>query len=135
MTDPAKPENAASARTNSDSRRTFLKRSGLTVAGAASITSLARPVHAQGSASLKLGLVGCGGRGSGAALQALRADPNTELVAVADAFGDKAERSLKNLKADEKVGDRVNTTPDTTFVGLDAYKKVCLLYTSDAADE
>ena len=127
MTDPAKPDNATPTEANTDSRRTFLKRSGLSVAGtglAASITTLAQLVHAQGSASLKLGLVGCGGRGSGAALQALRADPNTELVAVADAFGDKAERSLKNLKADEKVGERVNTTPDTTFIGLDAYKKV-----------
>jgi len=125
MTDPAKSSTSAEAK--SDSRRTFLKQTGLTVAStglATSLTTVVQPVHAQGSASLKLGLVGCGGRGSGAALQALRADPNTELVAVADAFGDKAEKSLKNLKADEKVGERVNVTPDATFIGLDAYKQV-----------
>ena len=110
-----------------DSRRDFLKQSGLTVAGtgvAASVTSLVQPVHAQGSASLKLGLVGCGGRGSGAALQALKADPNSEIVAVADAFEDKATQGVARLKRDESVGNRVTATPDSTFVGLDAYKHV-----------
>lgn len=115
-------------KTHSDQRRTFLKQTGLTVAGtglATSITALAKPVHAQsGSASLKLGLVGCGGRGSGAAMQALRADPNTEIVAMADVFASQIARSLTNLKKDEKVGNRVNVTPDATFVGLDGYKNV-----------
>lgn len=127
MTDPAKPTSNTSETLRQDSRRSFLKQTGLTVAGtglAASITSLAQSVHAQGSASLKIGLVGCGGRGSGAALQALRADPNSELVAVADVFEGKAESSLKNLRADEKVGERVSVTPEGTFTGLDAYKSV-----------
>ena len=110
-----------------DSRRGFLKQSGLSVAGAGlatSMTSLIAPVHAQGSASLKIGLVGCGGRGSGAAAQALRADPNSELVAVADVFDTQAERSLRNLKADDDIGKRITVTPDATFVGLDAYQHV-----------
>ena len=110
-----------------DSRREFLKHTGMSVATtglAASVTSLAKPVHAQGSASLKIGLVGCGGRGSGAAAQALRADPNTELVAVADVFESQATRSLKNLKAADDIGKRISVTPENIFVGLDAYKSV-----------
>lgn len=112
---------------NSDSRRNFLKTGSAAVAGsavAANLTSLVKPVHAQGSGSLKIGIVGAGGRGSGAAVQALKADPNTELVALAEAFEDRAERSLKNLKNNEEIKDRVTVTADHTFIGLDAYKKV-----------
>ena len=108
-------------------RRDFLRTGSAAVASsavAASLTTLVRPVHAQGSASLKLGIVGAGGRGSGATTQALRADPNTELVAIGEAFEDRAERCLTNLRNDEKIADRVKVTPEHTFIGLDAYKKV-----------
>lgn len=113
--------------TEQKSRRGFLKQSGMTVAGtgiAASITTFAKPVHAQGSASLKLGLVGCGGRGTGAAAQALRADPNSEIVAVADVFEKQATNSLRNLRNQDDVGKRVSVSPDAMFIGLDAYKQV-----------
>ena len=114
-------------------RRGFLKStSTAAIAGSAlttSLTSMVSPVHAQGSASLKIGLVGCGGRGSGAATQALKADPNTELVAVADAFEDRAKRGLDGIKnslmqEDEKAAARVNVSEDHIFLGLDAYKEV-----------
>lgn len=108
-------------------RREFLKRGGAVVAGGAvatHLTQLVAPVHAAGSDSLKLGLVGCGGRGTGAASQALRADPNTELVAVADVFRSKAERSLDNLKKGDEIKDRVKVEPDSIYLGLEAYQNV-----------
>jgi predicted dehydrogenase len=94
--------------------------------GAAAATALnfgfPSGVYAAGDGTLKVGLVGCGGRGSGAALNALQGDPNAKIVALGDAFKDKAEQSLKNLKV--TGGARVDVTPDRIFDGLDAYKKV-----------
>ena len=59
---------------------------------------VAQRAYAAENNTLKVGLVGCGGRGTGAAAQALTADPNTELVAMGDAFADRLESSLNNLK-------------------------------------
>ncbi|RYG40564.1 MAG: gfo/Idh/MocA family oxidoreductase, partial [Chitinophagaceae bacterium] len=74
------------------------------------------------SDTLKVGLVGCGGRGSGAAAQALKADPNVVLHAVGDIFKDKLDDSLNNLR---KIhGDKVKVDEEHKFVGFDAYKKV-----------
>ncbi len=129
MSDNIKKQDTASHK----SRRDFLRSGGAAVAGsavAANLTSLVRPVHAQGSASLKIGLVGCGGRGSGAATQAIKADPNTELVAVAEAFEERAKRGLDGIKnqlnneGDEKAVARVNVADENIFIGLDAYKNV-----------
>ncbi|MBI5774690.1 MAG: Gfo/Idh/MocA family oxidoreductase [Verrucomicrobia bacterium] len=80
-----------------------------------------RFAHAAGSDELKLALVGCGGRGAGAANQALNADSNTRLVAVADLFRDKLEVGLKSLKAQHK--ERADVPPEFQFTGLDAYQK------------
>ena len=103
----------------SSSRREFLK----TTAAVAAASSVAAPaVHAAGSDVIKIGLVGCGGRGSGAAAQALTADSNTVLTAMGDAFADRAETSLAGLK--KRFADRVKVTPETVFSGLDAYKQV-----------
>ena len=68
----------------STSRRDFIKTSAAAVAGSA--FSLSQAVHAAGSDVLRVGLIGCGGRGTGAAVQALQADANVKLVALADAF-------------------------------------------------
>ncbi|MCA9109949.1 MAG: Gfo/Idh/MocA family oxidoreductase, partial [Planctomycetaceae bacterium] len=108
------------------SRRDFLKTSTVistTSALAASFGGNAR-AFAAGDDVLKVGLVGCGGRGSGAALQALRADSQTKLVAMGDAFEDNLERSLKNLKATEDIAPQVEVDEAHQFVGLDAYQKV-----------
>src|SRR5690606_6505326 len=75
------------------SRRLFLSASTATLGTLA----LARSAHAGGDDVLKVGLIGCGGRGSGAASQALRADPNVKLVAMGDAFEDRLQNSLKSL--------------------------------------
>jgi len=101
------------------SRRVFLK-SAAEAAGGAVITgaALGRYVHAAGSDALKLGLVGCGGRGAGAVGNALTADPSAKLVAVGDAFADQAERSVGLLK--QQFGGRIAVDAEHRF----AYAKV-----------
>jgi predicted dehydrogenase len=105
------------------SRRDFLKTSGA-VAGATVAGSLAigRGAHAAGSDMLRIGLIGCGGRGTGAAGNAMDADANCKLVAMGDAFGDRLETSLKSLQ--KKYADRVDVPKDRCFTGFDAYQKV-----------
>lgn len=104
-------------------RRHFLTRSGL------ALSPLAFPFVLKGAAgdaknedTLKIGLVGCGGRGTGAAQQALSADYNTTLHAVADVFQDKAELAIKQLA--DKFANRVDVPKDRQFIGLDAYKQL-----------
>ncbi|MFP6903889.1 MAG: Gfo/Idh/MocA family oxidoreductase [Verrucomicrobiota bacterium] len=97
-------------------RRSFLKNT----AGAASAASLARPVHAAGSDILRVGLVGCGGRGTGAAQQALNADPGARLVAMADVFEDRLKLSLEAIKAGSP--GKVDVPAKRQFVGFDAYR-------------
>lgn len=102
------------------SRRDFIRTSTTAVAAAAVLAG--RPVRAA-TPKLRVGLVGCGGRGSGAAVQALRADPDTEMAALGDVFADQLEHCLHNLtKAD--VGERVNVPKKRQFVGFDAFEKV-----------
>ena len=107
------------------SRRDFLETSSAAVAG--SLAALALPtqyVHAAGSDLLKVGLVGCGGRGSGAANQALKADPNVKLWAMGDAFGDRLEGSLESLQVKDDLKPKIDVPRDRRFVGFDAYKQV-----------
>src|SRR5690606_21258884 len=65
---------------------------------------------------------GCGGRGTAAATEALNADPNVVLAAMADAFSDRLEESYNTLKS--KMGDKVQVTEPNKFVGLDAYQRL-----------
>lgn len=73
---------------------------------------------------IKVGFVGTGGRGTGAALQALSADDNIELHAVADVFQERIDKSLVTLSKNEKVASKINVASDRQFVGLDSYKRV-----------
>ncbi|MEM7146489.1 MAG: Gfo/Idh/MocA family oxidoreductase [Verrucomicrobiota bacterium] len=101
------------------SRRRFMAASG--AAGAA----LSFPTITLGVSDTKVykvGLVGCGGRGTGAAAQALSADSNTVMYALADAFPDKIETTLKSLV--KRHGERVDVPPSRQFAGLDAYEKL-----------
>jgi myo-inositol 2-dehydrogenase / D-chiro-inositol 1-dehydrogenase len=80
-----------------------------------------------GAEMLKVGLVGCGGRGTGAAVNALRADPNVKLWALADTFSDHLESSLKSLQTSEDCADlkdKIDVPPERRFVGWDGYKGV-----------
>ncbi len=105
-------------------RRDFLKTtSTLAAVGAlAGGLSIGRSAHAAGDDVLKVGLIGCGGRGTGAAVNALGADKNCKLVAMADAFGDRLESSLAAIK--KTVADKVAVEADHCFVGLDAGQKL-----------
>ena len=105
------------------SRREFLKASALVGSALAAPAILPGTLFAkENTDTLRVGLIGCGGRGSGAASQALHADPNVVLTAMGDAFEDQLQKSLQSLKKD--CGDKVKVTPETSFVGLDAYQKV-----------
>jgi len=113
----------ASPPVGSASRRQFLRKTAaLATAGVAASLSLARSAYAAGSDTLRLGLVGCGGRGTGAAVNALDADPGTKVVALADAFPDRVESSLQRLKKSRP--DRVAVDPDHCFAGFDACDKL-----------
>lgn len=104
------------------SRRAFLETSTAAVAGAA-LTGLCQ-VHAAGSDVLKVGLIGCGGRGTGAASQALNADRHVKLWAMGDAFEDRLQSSLNTLRRDEALAGKIDVPPERCFVGFDAYKQV-----------
>jgi predicted dehydrogenase len=106
------------------SRREFLKTSTAAVVGGAVATNLlvSRTAHAAGGDTLKIGLIGCGGRGTGAVGNAFAADSNIKLTALADAFPDRIEKSLKELRNGNS--ERVAVAPDHAFVGFDAYEKL-----------
>ena len=88
----------ASSLLNDTTRRDFLAASTAAVAALATLPA----VHAAGSDVLRVGLVGCGGRGSGAVEQALNADANVKLTALGDAFPDQLKPCLDRLKNPEK---------------------------------
>jgi len=100
-------------------RREFL---GTTARASIAAAMSAPLVHAAGDDVLKVGLIGCGGRGTGAAEQALTADPNVRLVAMGDAFSDRLQSSLKILK--KSLPEKVEVKEENCFVGFDAYKGV-----------
>ncbi len=104
------------------SRRDFLKTSAV-LTGAATLAA-APMVHASGSDVLKIGLIGCGGRGTGAARQALLADKNVKLIAMGDAFSDRLNGSLETLKNQKDLAGKIDVKPDQCYVGFDAYKQV-----------
>ena len=108
------------------SRRDFLKTSTVAVAAGAIAgqLSIARSAHAAGDDVIRIGLIGCGGRGTGAASQALKTQGNVKLVAVGDAFKDRLEGSVVELQKDGSLADRIDVPEDRRFVGFDAYQKV-----------
>ncbi len=104
-------------------RRTFLHDSTTAAAGAALLTTLpvARFAHAAGGDTLKIAMVGCGGRGSGAANQAMIADPGTKLRAMCDVQEEKLLSSLSSLRTQHP--DRVDVPFERQFTTFDGYKK------------
>jgi predicted dehydrogenase len=106
---------------------TFSRRDFLSATSAAAVTAPAILSHlSQSSAAeqgtLRVGLIGCGGRGTGAAANAMKADKNVKLVAMADAFSDRLNVSLETLK--KEVGEKLEVPEENRFVGFDAYKEV-----------
>ncbi len=105
---------------STQSTRRQVLQSGAAVVAAA---SLAHTAYAKAEGTIKVGLIGAGGRGTGAAAQQLEADPQTQIVAVADAFMDRAKAARDRLHK-QYGAQRVAANDDTTFAGLDAYQKV-----------
>jgi predicted dehydrogenase len=79
-------------------------------------------LHAQGSDTIRVGVVGCGGRGTGAAIDCLNAAPGVEIVAMGDLFMDRIDSSLKRIK--EVHPDKVKVPKNKCFTGFDNYLKV-----------
>ncbi len=120
------------------SRREFVKQSSL-IAGAlvaAPFVSNAQFFNSSADDTIKIALIGCGGRGTGAAMQALLTKQNVKLVAMADAFKDRLDDCYKSLNADDlsdwsgttgNVKDKIIVKEEHKFVGFDAYKKAMAL--------
>jgi predicted dehydrogenase len=105
-------------------RRDFVKTTAAVAAAGAAVMSVPKGVYAAGNGVIKVGLVGCGGRGSGAALNAMHAGKDIKLVAMGDMFQDNLDTSFKNLSADPDNGQQVDVPTKRQFVGWDAYKGV-----------
>ena len=107
-------------------RRNFLKAGAMSAVAAGALAS-APHVHAAGSDTLRIALIGCGGRGRGAGMQALSTGNKVEIVAIADAFEEQAKGFAEILK--EEKPECCKFTDETIFHGLDAYKKAidCLI--------
>ncbi|RMG23544.1 MAG: twin-arginine translocation signal domain-containing protein [Bacteroidetes bacterium] len=113
---------------NQHSRRRFLQTSAVVGAGlAASQLPLSASAHVLGDDTIKVGLIGCGGRGTGAAVQALSTKENVQLVAMADAFRDRLNQSYTHITKEIKDASRIAVPEEHKFVGFDAYKEVIKL--------
>lgn len=118
-------------------RRNFVKASSLTVGGVMlsnSLSAVSAKAHIDGDDAIKIGLIGCGGRGTGAIAQALSTKENVKLVAMADAFRDRLDKCYQSITEKEftdwssgepiDVKGRVQVAEENKFVGFDGYKKV-----------
>lgn len=105
------------------SRRDFVKR---TAAGAAGLTAgmmaSGNFAYAAGSDTMRVGLIGCGGRGTGAAADSVNAAPGVEIAAMGDLFRDRLDASRSALE--QEIGDKLAVTDDRCFSGFDAYQRV-----------
>ena len=103
------------------SRRQFLKTSSVALAGAAVTAAIPRVGYTAESHTIKIALVGCGGRGTGAAAQALSTAGPTQLWAMADVFEHRLQSSLSNIQ--QGHAKQAAVPPERQFIGLDAFKK------------
>jgi len=120
------------------SRRDFVKQSSLLAGGliAAPFISSATNYFSGADAVIKIALVGCGGRGTGAAMQAMLSKQNVKLVAMADAFRDRIDSCYKSLTANDlsdsagvkgNIKDKIDVPEERKFVGFEAYAKAIAL--------
>ncbi len=108
------------------SRRDFLRASSTAAAAAALPLGVAEAAFGGGGDTLKIGLVGCGGRGSGAVVQALRAEPRAVLWSLGDAFADRIDNLLAMLEDEEGPVERsrIQVAPERRHVGLKSHQPV-----------
>ncbi|MBS1833119.1 MAG: Gfo/Idh/MocA family oxidoreductase [Acidobacteria bacterium] len=117
MSDQTTSTNSSNSSNSSSSRRAFL--TAAAVVGAPAIIRAQTVTNA-----IKVGLVGCGGRGTGAASQALNADDYAELTAMGDIDASRIEQSLKALGSRQKIAAKIKVDPSKQYLGLDSYQKV-----------
>lgn len=104
-------------------RRDFLKTSAALAGGAAlAQLTVERSAHAAGSGTIRIGLIGCGGRGTEAAVNAMNAGPDIRLIALADIFKERLDACRNQLQKNKP--NQVALQDDHCFVGFDAYEKV-----------
>jgi len=118
---------------NTKSRRDFVKQSSIIAGGLIAAPLLSQANYFSGAAGeIKIALIGCGGRGTGAALEALLTKQNVKLVAMADAFRDRLDGCYKTLTSDDlsdwgkgkgNVKTRVDVPEERKYTGFDAYAK------------
>lgn len=114
---------------NKNSRRDFVRTSAMITGGMMATPLLSKANFFSGAAdTIKVALIGCGGRGTGAAMQACSTKQNVKIVAMADAFRDRIDSSYKELTADAKEGKtsikaRIDVPEERKYVGFDGYKK------------
>jgi len=116
---------ARKTRKLSTSRRDFLKQTSGALAGVALAGAVGTRAWAGENNTIQIALVGCGGRGTGAAAQALSTAGPTKLVAMADVFEHRLQTSLKSLTAQKNKAEeeKVDVPPERQFIGMDGYKK------------
>ena len=102
-----------------------ISKKNVTTAGAVALAgSVAQMAHARGSGKIKVGLLGCGGRGNGALRNCLQADPGVEVIALADLFESQVRKTRDRFMKDEKSKDRVKIDDDHLFWGFDCHEKL-----------
>jgi len=110
--------------TASDKNRSISRNSAVAAGAVALAGSVSHVVHAQGSGKIKVGLLGCGGRGNGALRQNLNADPGIEVIALADLFESQVRSTRDRLLKDDKYKGRVKIDDDHLFWGFDCHEKL-----------
>ncbi|MGI9517663.1 MAG: Gfo/Idh/MocA family protein [Pirellulaceae bacterium] len=108
-------------------RRDFVKTASATAAGVTTFAgaleqAVARAAHNSVNETLKIGLIGCGGRGKGAAVNATHADPDVKITALADAFTDRIDSCREQLEIE--IGDYMDVDDDHCFTGFDCHEKL-----------
>ena len=129
--------NNDASKTTTSSRREFVKQTGLLAGGLMAAPFLSQANYFSGAEdTIKIALVGCGGRGTGAAMQALLTKQNVKLVAMCDAFRDNLDTCYTALTADDisetsgkpgNIKNRIDVPEERKFTGFDGYKKAIAL--------
>ncbi len=121
-------ENQKPSANSQTSRRQFLKTTSImaaaTGASAGVLGHAATSVHVGGSDLIKVGLIGCGGRGTGAVLNAAQADKNVKITAMADAFQDRIDQCLESLTHEETAEGKIDVPKERQFAGFNAFQEL-----------